>query len=151
MLEQSPCQHIIRSFLGKLDITFMQYLKNGTLNKRLAIEGTPIPILEWMQQPSCAVAYLESHGYAHSDINPRNILVDENDQLKLADFDHTLRIADNLDVGYEPYVRAPKSGLAGGCYGVAGLITELNGHYEGSYFQDTDSSTIRRTRAIFNR
>lgn len=28
----------------------------------------------------------------HMDKNPRNILVDENDQLKLADFDHTLLI-----------------------------------------------------------
>ncbi len=67
---------------------------------------------------------MESIRYAHGDINPRNILFDNQNQLKLVDFDHTLRIGDNLDVGYEPYVRACKSGQVGGTYGVTGPVTE---------------------------
>ena len=123
---------IIRTFLRRPGITFLQHFKNGILSERLAIGDEPFLVLQWIQQLSCAVACLESHGYAHSDIciNPRNILVDENDQLKLADFHHTLLIGENLDVGYEPYlprfyVGLWKSGsVGGGCYGVAGPITE---------------------------
>jgi serine/threonine protein kinase len=46
------------------------------------------PIPQWMQQLSDAVACLESLGYAHDNIKPQNILLDNQDQLKLADFDH---------------------------------------------------------------
>jgi serine/threonine protein kinase len=71
------------------------------------------------------VACIESLGYAHSDINPRNILLDDEDQLKLVDFDHAHKIDDDLEVGYEPYVRFYRRGMAnGGIYGIAGLITE---------------------------
>lgn len=59
----------------------------------------------------------------HGDINPRNILVSK-DQLKLVDFDHSLKIGDDLDVSYEPYVRSRKRGQIGVDYGVAGPITE---------------------------
>lgn len=64
----------------------------------------PRHILPWMQQLADAVACIESCGYAHGDINPRNILVYGQDQLKLADLDHARKIGDDLEVGYEPYV-----------------------------------------------
>jgi len=76
-----------------------------------------------MQQLSEAAACLESHGYVHSDINPRNILF-KKDQLKLTDFDHSLRIGDNLNVGYEPYVRSRKRGEVSRDYGIARPITK---------------------------
>jgi serine/threonine protein kinase len=77
-----------------------------------------------MQELADAVACLESLGYAHGDINPRNVLVDDDDHLKLIDFDHACKIGDDLDVGYEPYVRSQRLGEPGGNYGVAGPVTE---------------------------
>jgi serine/threonine protein kinase len=72
-----------------------------------------------------AAAWLESQGYAHGDMCPRNILFDNKDQLKLVDFDHAIKIGGNLDVGYEPYVRCRRGGqVGGGQYGTAGAITE---------------------------
>ncbi|MCJ1255433.1 hypothetical protein MMC24_003249 [Lignoscripta atroalba] len=122
---RAPCPHIVQTFLRRPDITFMQLLANGTLHERMAMaKNTSRPILRWMQQLADAVACVESLGYAHGDINPRNLLFDDHDQLKLVDFDHALKIGDDLDVGYEPYVRSSRIGQPGGDYGVAGPATE---------------------------
>ncbi|KAF8850860.1 putative Rho-associated protein kinase [Acephala macrosclerotiorum] len=124
LLDRAQCLHIIQVFLCCPDITFMQLLKNGTLHQRMTMVNKPRPILQWMQQLSIAAACLEGLGYVHGDINPRNILLDDRDQVKLGDFDHTLKIGEDLDVGYEPYVRAQRLGAMGGTYGIAGPITE---------------------------
>jgi len=67
---------------------------------------------------------VESHGLVHGDINPRNILFDEDDQLKLVDFDHCLKTGDDFDVGYETYVRSLYWKEKGGNFGIASPITE---------------------------
>ena len=124
LLEQTPSPHIVQSFLRVPDITFMQLLNNGTLYERMSIVDSPCPVLLWMQQLSGAVAHLESFGIAHCDINPRNILVDDEDQLKLVDLDHALEFGKDLDVGDEPYVRVHTRGEKGGTYGIAGPVSE---------------------------
>lgn len=123
--DRAPCPYIIQSFFRAADVTFMQLVKNETLHERMEMENKPRHVLPWMQQLSDAVACIESIGYAHGDINPRNILLDDEDQLKLVDFDHARKIGEDIEVGYEPYVRfrnATKD--SGGSYGVAGPITE---------------------------
>jgi len=68
------------------------------------------------------VTCIESIGYTHGDIN---ILIDDEDQLKLLDFDHARKIGDDLEVGYEPYVRVHRHETgSGGMYGIAGPVTE---------------------------
>lgn len=126
LLDQAPCPYIIKSFFRAPDVTFMQLLHNGTLHERMtmkAMKDKPRPVLPWMQQLSDAVACIESLGYAHGDINPRNILLDDEDQLQLADFGHALKIGDPVEVGYEPYVRFYNM-ITGGEYGNAGPVTE---------------------------
>lgn len=65
-------------------------------------------------------------GYAHGDINPRNILSDDEDRFKLIDFDHAHKIGNDLNVGHEPYVRfhRRRGTTGGGMYGIAGPVTE---------------------------
>ena len=122
LLSQSECPHVIQCFHCAVDVSFLELIPNGTLHDRMGI-NKPRPILPWMFQLSYAAACLESLGYAHGDINPQNILFDGNDQVKLIDFDHSLKFGDMLDVGYEPYVRQHRE-LVGGIYGVAGPVTE---------------------------
>lgn len=125
LLDRTPCPHIVQTFLRCPDITFMQSPNNGTLCERVSIVDKPRPILQWIQQLSDAAAWLESQGYAHGDMCPRNILFDDKDQLKLVDFDHALKIGENLDLDYEPYVRCWRGGqVGGGQYGTADAITE---------------------------
>lgn len=71
-----------------------------------------------------AVACIETLRYAHGDINPRNIIFDDNDKLKLIDFDHALDIKADLDVSEAPCVRVQKIGSDGATFGVAGQTTE---------------------------
>ena len=72
-----------------------------------------------MQKLCDAAACLESVGYAHGDINPRNILFDDEDQVRFIDYDHSLKVGETVEVGFEPYVRHRKED-----YGIAGPDTE---------------------------
>lgn len=121
-LDQLGCTYVIQPFFFGVDISFLELLGHGTLHDRMRNEK-PRPILQWMLQLSSAAACLESLGYAHGDINPRNILLDVFDQVKLIYFDHSLRAGDGLDVGYEPYVRQYRHETLGD-YGTAGPVTE---------------------------
>ncbi|KJZ70618.1 hypothetical protein HIM_10006 [Hirsutella minnesotensis 3608] len=122
LLGLSECPQVIRCLFRGVDVTFLELIVNGTLHDRISIKK-PRPILQWMLQLSSAAACLEALGYAHGDINPQNILLDDYDQIKLIDFDHSLRVGDMLDIGYEPYVRQHRE-LSGGIYGIAGPVTE---------------------------
>ncbi|OAQ98221.1 hypothetical protein LLEC1_07853 [Akanthomyces lecanii] len=121
-LRGRECPHIIQCYLCAPDVIFLELVANGTLHDRISITK-PRPILHWMLQLSQAAACLEDLGYCHGDINPQNILIDDNDHVKLIDFDHSTKAGDSLDVGYEPYVRQYRE-PTGGLFGVAGPITE---------------------------
>ncbi|EFR01099.1 CAMK/CAMKL protein kinase [Nannizzia gypsea CBS 118893] len=84
LLETKPCPYIAHSYFSALDMIFMELVKNGTLYDRIRQVD---PILKWMQQLAEAAVTLENIGYAHGDINPRNILFDDEDNLRLVDFD----------------------------------------------------------------
>ncbi|KAF1736771.1 Proline-rich receptor-like protein kinase PERK2 [Beauveria bassiana] len=121
-LAKVHCPNLAQCYLRAADVNFLEFIPNGTLYDRMSIAKTR-PILRWMLQLSHAAACLETLSYCHGDINPQNILFDYNDQIKLIDFDHSLKVGDELDVGYEPYVRQHRE-PAGGLFGAAGPITE---------------------------
>lgn len=125
-LEETPCKYILKPFLCRKDVTFMKRLDGGILYERMGNVDKQRPVLLWMQQLSAAAAWVELQGFAHGDINPRNIIFDDNDQLKLIDFDHAVKIGDDIDVGEEPYVACrSRHSVGGGQYGIAGPVTEL--------------------------
>lgn len=119
LLDQEACPYIARAYFYAPDLIFMGLLRNGTLYERLEQVDKPRSILALIQQLSEAAAALENIGFAHGDINPRNILFDEQDRLRLVDFDHALEIGEVVEVGYEPYVRHHRVD-----YGTAGPETE---------------------------
>jgi serine/threonine protein kinase len=122
LLDADPaCPYIIQSFLQRDDVIFFELLENGTLHQRLTFVNSPKPIFRWMYQLSLAVAALEPIGYAHGDLNPRNVVFDSEDTLRLIDFDHSLQAGGKVDVGDEPYVRYHNDPSH---YGWAGPATE---------------------------
>jgi serine/threonine protein kinase len=124
-LEKKRLACLVKPFLCRPDVIFMEPLMNGTLCQRIAEIGRPSSSFPWMVRITKAAALLESHGLAHGDMNPRNIIFDKDGQPVLADFDHSLTIGEPLDVGFEPYVRLCYTGSAScGQYGIAGAITE---------------------------
>lgn len=61
---------------------------------------------------------------AHGDIDPRNILFNEQNQPVLIDLDNAVSVGGPLNVGYEPYVRQRRCKEGDGLFGIASAISE---------------------------
>ena len=71
----------------------MEKAEFGSLDKHIPAEGMSVNrALACMQQIFSGLAYIHSQGIVHYDIKPANILVFKNGQLKLTDFELSLRV-----------------------------------------------------------
>lgn len=60
--------------------------------------------LQWIGQIISAAAWLESLGFVHGDLTPRNLLLDRRDNIKLTDFGESVRIGEWSQCGAPPHV-----------------------------------------------
>ena len=66
----------------------MEYLPGGSLADRLEREGAQ-PIgrtLDWLGQAAAALDVAHAHGIVHRDVKPGNLLLDNDERVKVADF-----------------------------------------------------------------
>ena len=66
----------------------MEYLPGGSLADRLGREGVQ-PVarsLAWLGQAAAALDAAHANGIVHRDVKPGNLLLDDNDRVKVADF-----------------------------------------------------------------
>ena len=66
----------------------MEYLPGGSLADRLEREGAqPVGrVLEWLGQAAAALDAAHSNGIVHRDVKPANLLLDDHERVKVADF-----------------------------------------------------------------
>lgn len=66
----------------------MEFCPSGTLHSLLH-QGTQVPprmVTEWSKQVASGMHYLHSHKIIHRDLKSENILIGQNDTLKISDF-----------------------------------------------------------------
>ncbi len=66
----------------------MEYLPGGSLADRLERDGAqPVGrVLEWLGQAAAALDAAHVHGIVHRDVKPGNLLLDDDERVKVADF-----------------------------------------------------------------
>ena len=66
----------------------MEYLPGGSLADRLERDGAqPVGrVLEWLGQAAAALDAAHSNGIVHRDVKPANLLLDDHERVKVADF-----------------------------------------------------------------
>lgn len=140
-----PCPYVIQSFLRLPDANFLAFMSGGSLDDRLkshqvrdgpfgkvlCVNKTePVELVrQWLQELCSAVVWLESLGYVHGDLRPNNLLLDKNNNLKLADFDCTEKVGEPSSGNGAPWARvlgddADKVGGRRGSFGINGPRTE---------------------------
>lgn len=108
ILQECRHPHIIHSVLCVPEGIFMQRLET-TLEfrisqyERCAVDGSIQS--RWIQQMTSGTAWLERLGYVHGDLRPANALVDGGDDLRLTDFDATVKRGERLLVASEPFCK----------------------------------------------
>ncbi|OAT13451.1 AGC protein kinase [Blastomyces gilchristii SLH14081] len=141
--KHEPCPHIVQSFLRVSDGIFLAFMGGGSLHHRLethqrrSADGRRVEqvvstephylVKQWLMELCKAAAWLESLGYVHGDIRPPNLLLDNQDHLKLADFDCVQLIGTSLEGGAAaPWARVlgAEYGSEEGSFGTCGPRTE---------------------------
>ncbi|KAL8836533.1 MAG: hypothetical protein Q9170_002888 [Blastenia crenularia] len=95
------------------NILFEALSKDGFVTVKLGILFTikadhiePQAVLRrWMVELTDSIAWLETLRYAHSDLRPDNLLLDNEDHLILVDFDYTTPTGTTFDGYQPPYAR----------------------------------------------
>lgn len=112
VLQSKPHQNIIRATMIVPEGIFLPRMRS-TLEDRLVghriLHYPECYIseelkLRWAGQIVSAAAWLETLGYAHGDITPRNVLLDTRDNIKLCDFGESVPIDGESQCGAPPFV-----------------------------------------------
>ncbi|KAG6160683.1 hypothetical protein E4U51_007457 [Claviceps purpurea] len=106
LLMKHPHPNIVRCILCIPEGFFMERME-ATLQARLDQDYAPSNRTKarWITQLASALSWIEGLGFVHGDLRPANILLTANDNIRLADFDVSVKIGQELEAGSEPFVR----------------------------------------------
>lgn len=141
---ENRCQDIIECFLMLPDHLFLSYYRyksiaprlyerqerargsNGFHRRLLKVKEykDPALIARWIQQLTSTLEYVEKLGFYYNDLHVSNCLLDENLNLKLADFGRATSIRQLLKGVLPPRAILIRAGLSKGTYGLYSARTK---------------------------
>ncbi|KAG6304611.1 hypothetical protein E4U44_008536 [Claviceps purpurea] len=106
LLMKHPHPNIVRCILCVPEGFFMERME-GTLQTRLDQDYAPSNRTKarWITQTASALSWIEGLGFVHGDLRPANILLTADDNIRLADFDVSVKIGEQLEAASEPFFR----------------------------------------------
>ena len=142
-LMKGVCLDIVDCFLALPNAIFLFNCTQGSLDHRInsrqirksaydvlgqvievTVKDSEDIICRWIQQLVSADAYLELIGLIYNDIHPRNLLLDDQLNMKLIDFNSYAKIGDDFPGAPAPYARILNHGPEKGSFGICGVRTE---------------------------
>lgn len=139
VLMKYPHSNIVRCILCVPEGFFMERM-GMTLQARIDHQSEhDAPSIRtqacWITQITSALSWLEGLGRAHGDLRPSNILLTADDDVRLADFDASVKIGEELLVASEPfckldrYFKLPNAGPSSEQFALASCIYTIRfGH-----------------------
>ncbi|KAF1921460.1 kinase-like domain-containing protein [Ampelomyces quisqualis] len=114
--EKAICQILMKRWhpnivCGLLCIPEGIFLHRQEMTLETCIERSQISAISastqerWIQQITSALAWIEHLGYAHGDLRPANIFLGSMEEVRLGDFDATVKRGEQLVVASEPFCK----------------------------------------------
>ncbi|KAG6136957.1 hypothetical protein E4U28_004764 [Claviceps purpurea] len=112
LLMKHPHPNIVRCILCVPEGFFMERME-ATLRTRIEqYSAGHVPSnrtkARWITQIASALSWIEGLGFVHGDLRPANILLTANENIRLADFDTSVKIGEELEAASDPFVKLNK-------------------------------------------
>ncbi|KAK8048250.1 protein kinase domain-containing protein [Apiospora phragmitis] len=109
MLMEHPHPYIVRCILCVPEGFFMERM-GATLQARIEHNSACEPPsthtqARWIRQIASALSWIEGLGHVHGDLRPANILLTADDDIRVADFDASVKTGERLIVASEPFCK----------------------------------------------
>ncbi|KAG5955901.1 hypothetical protein E4U57_003054 [Claviceps arundinis] len=112
LLMKHPHPNIVRCILCVPEGFFMERMEANLRTRIKQYSAGHVPSnrtkARWITQIASALSWIEGLGFVHGDLRPANILLTANENIRLVDFDTSVKIGKELEAVSEPFARLNK-------------------------------------------
>ncbi|KAG6059147.1 hypothetical protein E4U32_004208 [Claviceps aff. humidiphila group G2b] len=112
LLMKHPHPNIVRCILCVPEGFFMERMEANLRTRIKQYSAGHVPSnrtkARWITQIASALSWIEGLGFVHGDLRPANILLTANENIRLVDFDTSVKIGEKLEAVSEPFARLNK-------------------------------------------
>ena len=153
LLDATPHPHILQSFMSTVEGIFLPRMTMDLKYRIITATAQPIDVrakYRWIKELAAAAASLESLKLAHCDIRPGNVFIDEEEHVKLGDFESITRYGENPTLPVAPHwVWYDKCcGSKHDLFGIGNTIWELSTGVEYNWGTPEDPHFIPDTTGV---
>lgn len=104
MLSRAPHPNVLSAILHVDEGIFLERFDTTLASRLCSPVEVAFPIqCRWILELTKALAWLETLGIVHGGLRPDNVLLDQQEHIKLCNFDNAVSVGQELVAGTEPY------------------------------------------------